>query len=135
MFGKTLVSALVALSLVASGGLALAQRNDDRGPENHDRVDERKDVRQDDRRDVRQDDRRDGRQDERREERGAGPQHAFHKGGRLPGEYLKPQYVVSDWRGHHLSAPPRGYQWVQTGGDFVLAAIATGVILNLVLGN
>jgi Ni/Co efflux regulator RcnB len=27
-----------------------------------------------------------------------------------------------DWRGQHLSAPPRAYHWVQTGADFVLVA-------------
>jgi Ni/Co efflux regulator RcnB len=41
--------------------------------------------------------------------------------------------VVNDWRGQHLSAPPRGYHWVQTGGDYVLVAIATGIILQLML--
>jgi len=67
--------------------------------------------------------------------RGAGPDHAFRRGGRLPPEYRSRQYVVNDWRGHHLSAPPRGYQWVQTGGDYVLAAIATGVILNVLINQ
>jgi Ni/Co efflux regulator RcnB len=43
--------------------------------------------------------------------------------------------VVEDWRGHRLSAPPRGYHWVQTGADYVLVAIATGVILQLLLSN
>jgi hypothetical protein len=38
-------------------------------------------------------------------------------------------------RGHHLSAPPRGYHWVQMGGDYVLVAIATGVILQLLLNH
>jgi Ni/Co efflux regulator RcnB len=42
---------------------------------------------------------------------------------------------VNDWRGHHLSAPPRGHPWVQVGPDYVLAAIATGVIANLVLNQ
>ncbi len=67
--------------------------------------------------------------------RGAGPQHAFHRGGRLPGYYHQQRYVVDDWRGHKLSAPPRGYHWVQTGDDFVLVAIATGVILQLLLNH
>ncbi len=40
-----------------------------------------------------------------------------------------------DRRGHHLSAPPRGYHWVQSGSDYILVAIATGVILNLLLNN
>ena len=68
-------------------------------------------------------------------ERGAGPDHQFYRGGRLPPQYRNNQYVVNDWRGHHLSAPPRGYHWVQTGGDYVLVAIATGVILQLLLNN
>lgn len=70
-----------------------------------------------------------------RDERGAGPDHNFYRGGRLPNEYRNRQYVVDDWRGHHLSAPPRGYHWVQAGSDYVLVAIATGVILQLLLGQ
>jgi Ni/Co efflux regulator RcnB len=83
------------------------------------------------------DDRRGDRRDDhtRHEERGAGPNHDFRKGSRLSGEYRNRQYVVSDWRGHHLHAPPRGYHWVQTGPDYVLAAVATGVIAQIVLGN
>ena len=81
-----------------------------------------------DMRDVRDD--RDGRNG-----RGAGPEHRFHRGDRLPPEYRNRQYVVDDWRGHRLSAPPRGYQWVQLGGDYVLAAIATGLIANLILNQ
>jgi Ni/Co efflux regulator RcnB len=71
----------------------------------------------------------------RRDERGAGPDHSFHRGERLPPQYRTNRYVVDDWRGHNLSAPPRGYHWVQTGGDYVLAAIATGLILQLLLNN
>lgn len=69
------------------------------------------------------------------EERGAGPSHNFRRGGRLPSEYRDRRYVVDDWRGHHLRQPPRGYQWVQTGDDFVLAAIATGVIASVLLSS
>ena len=67
--------------------------------------------------------------------RGAGPDHAFYRGGRLPASYRDHRYVVSDWRGHHLSPPPRGYHWVQVNGDFVLAAVATGVIADMLLSN
>jgi len=73
--------------------------------------------------------------DARGTERGAGPNHSFYRGGRMPSEYRTRQYVVDDWRSHQLSAPPRGYHWVQTGGDYVLVAIATGVILQLLLNN
>lgn len=68
-------------------------------------------------------------------ERGAGPNHSYYRGGYLPPQYRTRQYVVEDWRAHRLSAPPRGYQWVQSGGDYILVAIATGVILNLLLNN
>jgi Ni/Co efflux regulator RcnB len=70
-----------------------------------------------------------------RDERGAGPDHEFRQGGRLPPEYRGRQYVVEDWHNHHLSAPPRGYHWVQNGGDYLLVAITTGVILQLLLSN
>ena len=70
-----------------------------------------------------------------RDERGAGPDHQFHRGERLPIEYRHRNYVVDDWRTHNLSAPPRGYHWVQTGSDYVLVAIATGIILQLMLNN
>jgi Ni/Co efflux regulator RcnB len=59
----------------------------------------------------------------------------WRRGGYLPHEYRNHQYVVDDWRGHRLSRPPRGYQWVQVGNDYVLAAIATGLIANLILNQ
>lgn len=67
--------------------------------------------------------------------RGAGPDRSWHKGGRLPPQYRTRHYVVNDWRHHHLSQPPRGYQWVQYGSDYLLVAIATGVIAQLILSN
>lgn len=67
--------------------------------------------------------------------RGAGPDHNFYRGGRLPPQWRSRQYVVDDWRGHHLSAPPRGYHWVQTGGDYVLVAVATGIIASILLNQ
>lgn len=95
---------------------------------------EAREARQDLRRAQR--DLREARQD-RREARyyynARGPE--FRRGGRLPPELRNRTYVVNDWRRHHLSAPPRGYQWVQVGPDYVLAAIATGVILNLILNQ
>ena len=67
--------------------------------------------------------------------RGAGPDRSFYRGGRLPNEYRSRQYVVEDWRSHRLYAPPRGYQWVQTGGDYVLVAVATGIIAAILLNQ
>jgi Ni/Co efflux regulator RcnB len=65
--------------------------------------------------------------------RGAGPDHNWQRGGRLPPAYRSYHYVVDDWRLHRLPPPPRGYHWVQYGGDYLLVAIATGVILQIIL--
>lgn len=62
-----------------------------------------------------------------------GPQ--YYRGGHIPAQYRSRQYVVNNWRGHHLNAPRRGQQWVQVGSDYVLVAIATGVIAQLVLSR
>ncbi len=67
--------------------------------------------------------------------RGAGPKHNYYKGGYVSREYRQRQYVVNDWHGHHLHAPPRGYHWVQTGPDYVLIAISTGLIAQIILSN
>src|SRR5450631_2762263 len=139
MNSKAVISAILAMSLT-TGGSAFAQGNGDRPDRGRNNGSQRNN--QPDRRDNQG--RNDGSQrnnqgraniDAQRQERGAGPNHAFRKGDRLPNEYHHRQYVVDDWRGHHLSAPPRGYHWVQTGGDYVLVAIATGVILQLLLNN
>jgi Ni/Co efflux regulator RcnB len=66
--------------------------------------------------------------------RGEGP-HDWHRGDRLPDDYRDRQYVVDDYRGYGLHQPPRGYHWVGVNGDYVLAAIATGVIAQIVLSN
>ena len=34
------------------------------------------------------------------------PHQDWHKGDRLPADYRDRNYVVDDWRGHGLSAPP-----------------------------
>ena len=66
--------------------------------------------------------------------RGAGPNHNWYRGGRMPPAYRTYHYVVEDWRLHHLTPPPRGYYWVQNGADYLLVAIATGVIAQIILG-
>lgn len=33
---------------------------------------------------------------------------------------------------YHLYAPPRGYEWREVDGNFVLAAVATGVIASVI---
>lgn len=65
--------------------------------------------------------------------RGSGPDHRWMQGSRLPPQYRGQQYVVNNWRHHGLRQPPRGYHWVQYGSDYMLVAIATGVISQLII--
>jgi Ni/Co efflux regulator RcnB len=59
----------------------------------------------------------------------------YKRGGYLPVEY-RTRYVVTDWRNDRLREPPRGYHWVRSdNGDFLLVAIATGVIVDLLLNQ
>ena len=125
-----IVSAIVAVFLT-TGGSAFAQGQGNGDRNDRGRNDQMQRQGQQDRRDYQGD----AQYDQRGGVRGAGPNHDFQRGQRLPAEYRNKQYVVNDWRGHHLTAPPRGYHWVQTGADYVLVAIATGVILQLLLSN
>ncbi|WP_322015404.1 RcnB family protein [Paraburkholderia sp. J12] len=63
------------------------------------------------------------------------PHQDWHKGERIPAEYRDRNYEVDDWREHGLSAPPRGYHWVGVNGDYVLAAVATGVIASVLASH
>ncbi|MCL1927003.1 MAG: RcnB family protein [Syntrophorhabdaceae bacterium] len=45
------------------------------------------------------------------------------------------RYVVHNWQGRGLYAPPHGHHWLMVDGNFVLAAIATGVIVHVLLGH
>ena len=88
---------------------------------------------QDNRRDEGQFDQRDGRWNDRRPDYNArGPE--FHRGGYIAREYRGRAYEV-DYREHRLNRPPVGHRWVQVGADYVLIAIATGVIASIILNN
>ncbi|MFJ2986457.1 RcnB family protein [Collimonas sp. NPDC087041] len=125
---KIMATVVMAMTL-ATTGLAYGQNYGERNDQHNDQRDGQQ------RPDRGQQPDRGMRGDPHQGERGAGPNHAFYRGQRLPPEYHNRQYVVDDWRGHHLNAPPRGYHWVQTGGDYVLVAITTGIILQVLLGN
>lgn len=98
--------------------------------DHHDHRDARHDRRHDrhDRHDARHD-----RREARHYYNARSPE--FRRGGRLPHAVRHTHYVVNDWRGHRLAPPPRGHHWVQVGPDYVLAAVATGLIVNLVLSQ
>ena len=59
----------------------------------------------------------------------------YSVGGRLPDHYRTQYYYVNNWRGYNLQPPPYGYGWVNVDGDFILVALATGVIAQVLLNN
>jgi len=62
------------------------------------------------------------------------PYRTWARGQRFDARYA-PGYRVVDYRGYNgLYAPPRGYQWAQSGDDAVLVAIASGLIGAVVGG-
>jgi Ni/Co efflux regulator RcnB len=59
----------------------------------------------------------------------------WRRGERLP-SYYQSRYRTVDYRREHLRAPPRGYRYVEDDrGDMLLVAIATGVILSVILSS
>lgn len=133
---KNMTVAAAALAMCMAGSAFAQDRHFDRGQDRDAQQGQR--YRADDRRggpDRFRDhqDYREGRQADRR-----GfpvPRDEWRRGGRVPPEFRGRNYVVEDWRGHHLSPPPRGYQWVGVGGDFVLIAVASGIIAQIIAGQ
>ncbi|MDN6714331.1 MAG: RcnB family protein, partial [Acetobacter sp.] len=68
---------------------------------------------------------------------GAGPRGGPHGGSWRRGDrYDGGGIFVDNWRGYRgLYAPPPGYRWISYGGSFLLAAVATGIISNVIAGS
>ena len=55
----------------------------------------------------------------------------WKKGYRLnQGDWGRGEQV--DWHAHHLRTPPRGYEWREVDGNYVLAAVATGIVASVI---
>jgi Ni/Co efflux regulator RcnB len=135
---KKFLTAAVALSIVASAGVAAAQPGPPR-PDQHQQQGRNDQGRHDN-------DRHDQRGDNNGYERHATKRYKapsryqpprgyqarqWHRGDKLPANYRGRGYQV-DYRHYGLSAPPRGYQYVRVNNDVVLTAVATGVIASVV---
>jgi Ni/Co efflux regulator RcnB len=114
---KYLISGVIALSLL--GSTAAFAQPDDRGPPGQN-------------------------QEQRHDHGGPGDSHDrdgpgrdrphWSRGDRMPDQYQQDSYVANDWRQHHLRRPPHGYHWVRNDdNDYVLAAITTGIIAEIVM--
>lgn len=158
---KILTVALAAVLATGSMGVASAaeaQSRQDRREMRQDRQD-RREVRQErredrqDRREFRREvreDRREYRQDVRQLQRWQQAQRRYNAGRyyaprgyqvrtwsygqRMPSYYRSNQYVVRDYGRYGLRQPPHGYQYVRSGNDVVLTAIAGGLITAVIAG-
>ena len=61
--------------------------------------------------------------------------HVWNRGSYLPPEYFAPRYFVPDYRYYGLAPPPIGFAWVRVNGDFLLAALATGLVADALFGG
>ena len=140
------LSAVCGVMLMFATGSALAGDHGDKHDHGHDRDrhSQSYDHRDHDRRDRHEDRDRDYRGHDYRghgqfrytnwHDRGR-HEGWYRRGGYLPVEY-RTRYVVTDWRRDRLREPPRGYHWVRSdSGDFLLVAVATGVIVDLLLSQ
>ncbi|WP_292045327.1 MULTISPECIES: RcnB family protein [unclassified Brevundimonas] len=59
---------------------------------------------------------------------------SWRYGQRMPSYYRTNDYVVRDYGRYGLRAPPHGYQYVRSGNDVVLAAVAGGLITAVIAG-
>ncbi|MBT9331567.1 RcnB family protein [Paracidobacterium acidisoli] len=58
----------------------------------------------------------------------------WHKGARINHDDWNRGERI-DYRHYHLNAPPRGYEWREVDGNYVLAAIATGIIASTIVAS
>ncbi|AIF47642.1 RcnB family protein [Dyella japonica] len=60
----------------------------------------------------------------------------YHRGGYVPAEYYRDQRYYVDYRAYRLAPPPPDHVWVRSDtGDFLLVAVATGIIADLVINH
>jgi Ni/Co efflux regulator RcnB len=149
----TVATATPAAARDDRGRHGYSHRDYDRHDRRHDRRDYRQDRRHD-RREARRDHRQDRRRDYAHARHYAPPvrvvhhrpvvRHVYHpprhvgpppwaRGGYVH-HYNRPTYVIHDYRGYGLRHPPRGHRWVRDDyGHYLLVAVATGVIVDLIL--
>ncbi|MFL5297852.1 MAG: RcnB family protein [Phenylobacterium sp.] len=120
---RILATAAAALMALSAGGSVMAQpyghaygHDKDRGGYDQDRYDH---------------DRYDH---DRGRHRGWVRHDEWRPGYRIEREYWSRGDRI-DWRYHHLRQPPRGYEWREVDGNYVLAAVATGLIASIIANS
>lgn len=145
----TMAAVLATTSLGAAGAASAQSRNDHRYEQRQDHRNYRPNPHQNQRPAPRHD-QRDYRQDQRDYARWQQAQRRYNApryvaprgyatrswsyGQRMPSYYRTSNYVVNDYGRYGLRAPPRGYQYVRSGNDVVLAVVATGLVTAVIAG-
>ena len=82
----------------------------------------------------------DHRSDDHRQGGGPGPGNGYvhhndwQRGHRMNNnDWSRGQRI--DYRQYHLRAPRRGYEWRQVDGNYVMAAVATGLIASVIVAS
>jgi Ni/Co efflux regulator RcnB len=65
-------------------------------------------------------------------ERGGG--YRFHRGEQIGYDDWSGARPL-DYREYHLRRPPYGYEWRESNGQFILAAVATGLIASAIFNS
>jgi len=79
---------------------------------------------------------RDHDDDHRRHRRGHNDWRRDHysRGDRIDVVYVERRYYVDDYDHYRLRRPPHGHRWIRTDdGKFILVAVATGIIADILL--
>src|ERR1700742_1650714 len=63
------------------------------------------------------------------------PHHDWRRGGRIERGDWDRGARINDYRRYHLSRPPRGYEWRRVDDNYVLAAVAGGLIASVILAS
>jgi Ni/Co efflux regulator RcnB len=58
---------------------------------------------------------------------------SWRRGAYVPGPYRR--FYVQDYGYYGLRAPPPGYRWVYADGNFVMMALATGLIADVIING
>jgi Ni/Co efflux regulator RcnB len=132
MIMKRMIAASIALTLLGSSA-AFAQAGENRYGQSQIDVQNRNSSQAQDRNNYGQEQGRNDRQVNSNNDVRDNPH--WSRGDKLSSEYRSNQYVVSDWKANRLRQPPRGYHWVQANNQYVLAAVATGVIADIIMNT
>jgi Ni/Co efflux regulator RcnB len=131
---KLISRLLIAVALLTTGGFALADQGDHgrhgHGHDRHDRGEYRHGRGHDDRRWRGDDHRRYGYHHGHRDD---GPRYYGRRHWERGHRYYGPTYFVRNYGYYRLRPPPYGYHWVRADNDYLLVAIATGIILDVAL--